>query len=118
MARNDYKNARALYAAATAVVLLLPVRVDAEEPGDPSLGLTYAVANCAECHEVNGVRDKAPNPSAPSFASVASTPGLNERAIAVWLQTSHPTMPNLVVAREDRDNVIAYIMSLRPLPRR
>ena len=58
MARNDYKNARALYAAATAVVLLLPVHVDAEGPGDPRLGLTYAVANCAECHEVNGVRDR------------------------------------------------------------
>jgi mono/diheme cytochrome c family protein len=117
MAGIGYKKAQALYAAATAVVVLLPVRAYAEEAGDPQLGLTYAVANCAEYHEVNGARDKSPNPSAPSFASVASTPGLNGRALAVWLQTSHPTMPNLVITREDREDVIAYIMSLRLLPK-
>lgn len=111
-----YKN-QALFAAATVLVVLLPVRVNAEEPGDPRLGLTYALSNCAECHDVNGTRDKSSNPSAPSFASVASTPALNRRALAVWLQTSHPTMPNLVISREERDDVIAYIMSLRPLPK-
>jgi hypothetical protein len=115
--RTGFKTAHVLYAAATALVLLLPVRANAEEPGDPRLGLTYALANSAECHEVNSARDKSPNPSAPSFASVASTPGLNGRALAVWLQTSHPTMPNLVITREDREGVIAYIMSLRPFPK-
>jgi hypothetical protein len=29
------------------------------------------------------------------------------------MQTSHPTMPNLIVPAEARDNVIAYIMSLK-----
>ena len=111
-----YKNL-ALYAGATVLVVLLPVCVNAEELGDPRLGLTYALSNCAECHDVNGARDKAPNPSAPSFASVARTPALSRRALAVWLQTSHPTMPNLVISREEREDVIAYIMSLRPLPR-
>ena len=35
------------------------------------------------------------------------------RALAVALQTSHETMPNFVLERHDRDNIVAYIMSLR-----
>jgi hypothetical protein len=32
----------------------------------------------------------------------------------VWLQSSeHSTMPNLVLAQQNLDDVVAYIMSLR-----
>jgi mono/diheme cytochrome c family protein len=96
--------------------LLFPLSVNAQEPGDPRAGLAFARANCAECHAVKATEEKSPNPKAPTFASVAKTPGMTGRALAVWLQTSHPTMPNFIVPGEDRDNVIAYIMSLRPLP--
>jgi len=34
-------------------------------------------------------------------------------ALTVWSRTSHPTMPNLVIAPEDMDDLIAYILSLR-----
>ena len=51
---------------------------------------------------------------APTFDAVAGTPGMNERALVVWLQSSdHGSMPNLMLASEDRDDVVAYIMSLR-----
>jgi hypothetical protein len=32
----------------------------------------------------------------------------------VWLQTSHPTMPNIKLKPETMDDIIAYILSLRP----
>ena len=96
--------------------ILYPLSVNAEEPGDPRAGLAFARANCAECHAVTDTEDKSPNTDAPNFASVAKKPGMTGRALAVWLQTSHPTMPNFLVAQEDRNNVIAYIMSLQPLP--
>ena len=96
--------------------LLYPLSVNAEEPGVPSAGLAFARANCAECHAVTDTEDKSSNTDAPTFASVAKTPGMTGRALAVWLQTSHPKMPNFLVAEEDRNNVIAYIMSLQPLP--
>ena len=35
------------------------------------------------------------------------------RALAVALQTSHETMCNFVLERQDRDHIVAYIMSLR-----
>ena len=47
------------------------------------------------------------------FAVVANTPGMTERAIVVWLQTSHPTMPNFMIPEEARDDLVAYIMSLK-----
>jgi hypothetical protein len=34
-------------------------------------------------------------------------------ALRVWLSTSHPTMPNIVVEPPDMDNVIAYILTLK-----
>lgn len=96
--------------------LLFPLSANAQEPGDPRAGFAFARANCAECHAVRDTEKESPNPKAPTFASVAKTPGMTGRALAVWMQTSHPTMPNFIVGEEDRDNVIAYIMSLRPLP--
>ena len=116
MARKGYKEVQALYGAATALVFLLPVSVGAEEPGDPREGLAFARAHCAECHAVGAADDTSPNFYAPPFESVAKTPGMTGRALAVFLQTTHPTMPNFIVGQRDRDNVIAYIMSLRRVP--
>lgn len=96
--------------------LLFPLYVNAQEPGDSRAGLAFARANCAECHAITDTVIKSPNPNAPTFASVAKTPGMTGRALAVWLQTSHPTMPNFLIAEKDRDNVIAYIMSLQTPP--
>ena len=117
MAPAGQRKVQALYGIVTAaVVVLLAFHARAEEPGDPWSGRAFALTHCAECHAVKSPEDKSPNPKAPSFVSVAATPGMTGRALAVWLQTSHPTMPNLVIADQDRDNVIAYIMSLRTPP--
>ena len=53
-----------------------------------------------------------PLPEAPTFQSVADTPGMTEMALTVWLQSSHPTMPNIVLKQDDLRNVVAYIRSL------
>lgn len=99
------------------IVLLLAgfgTQVCADQLGNAADGLAYARAHCAECHGVETSRDDfSPNVDAPDFSVVANTPGMTERAIAVWLQTSHPTMPNLMIPDEARDNLVAYIMSLK-----
>lgn len=84
-----------------------------QELGDPAKGLTYAEMHCAECHAIGREDDISPAFGAPPFLTIANTRGMTERAIGVWFQSSHPTMPMLVVPREDLDNVIAYIMSLK-----
>ncbi|HEY7669088.1 MAG TPA: c-type cytochrome [Hyphomicrobium sp.] len=95
------------------VLILFPIAAAAQELGTPGLGHEYAVRVCAECHDVEAKGEISPNPDAPSFQQVADTPGMSARALAVWMQTSHPTMPDLIIKPEDMDNVIAYIMSLR-----
>jgi mono/diheme cytochrome c family protein len=94
-------------------LIALPGAAAAQDLGTPELGKEYAARGCVECHDVEARGEISPNPDAPSFQSVADTPGMSARALAVWLQTSHPTMPNLIIKPDDMDNVIAYIMSLR-----
>ena len=54
-----------------------------------------------------------PNPDALTFKEYANRPGTTGTALAVWLQEPHPSMPELVVPFDDRDDLIAYILSLK-----
>jgi mono/diheme cytochrome c family protein len=95
-------------------LLLAPFMAGAQQAGNAQEGLAYAKANCGECHGVEaGPDDFSPNPDAPDFPGVANTPGMTERAVGVWLQTSHPTMPNFILPQDVRDDLIAYIMTLK-----
>src|SRR5262245_48930289 len=100
---------------ALGLLALLGPAARAEELGDSNRGLDYVKKHCAECHAVEATEAYSPNPDAPTFESVANTPGMTARALVVWLQSPHPTMPNLMVSAEDRDNVVAYILSLKPV---
>lgn len=83
----------------------------AQQPGDARAGRVYVQTHCSICHAL--ATGASPHLDAPSFSALANTPGMTERALAVALQTIHEVMPDLVVESADRDNVIAYIMSLR-----
>ena len=102
---------------ALASLLALPAAAAAQDLGSPELGKAYAAQVCADCHDVEPLGEISPNPDAPSFQSVSDTPGMSARALVVWMQSSHPTMPDLIIKPDDMDNVIAYIMSLRQPPR-
>lgn len=84
----------------------------AQERGNAKKGAELAKTVCAQCHAVRPGENRSPNPVAPAFANVATWPGMTDRALRVWLQTSHPTMPNFILSRKDRDNIAAYILSL------
>lgn len=81
--------------------------------GDARRGLEYAQATCARCHAVLFEDASSPVFDAPPFKTVADTPGITRLALSVFLQSPHPTMPNLIVEGEDADNLIAYILSLK-----
>lgn len=85
----------------------------AVELGNPEKGLRYASAMCTGCHAVRAGESQSPIKEAPAFALVANTPGITGTALVVWLQSSHPTMPNLILQRDDMYDVVAYIESLR-----
>jgi mono/diheme cytochrome c family protein len=92
--------------------LLFPAIISSavgQETGDPAAGERLAAANCAQCHgAVQAVG------GAPAFISIAAMPMITEQSLNVFLQTPHASMPNLILSKQDRDDLIAYIMSLRP----
>jgi len=99
--------------AAAAAVCLFPITANADQIGDATVGSAFALKYCAECHAVKSGEVFSPNPGAPSFTSVAKTSGMTGRDLAAWLDSSHPPMPNFMLHAEQRDNVIAYILSLK-----
>lgn len=102
--------------AAAMATFLCSVVAQAQQIGSPERGLAYAERNCAECHGVRRTEEVSPRRDATPFQVVARQPGINERALSVFLSTPHKTMPNIVVTGQDRDDLIAHILSLRGAP--
>lgn len=85
----------------------------AAQDADIEAGANYAEQVCAACHAVLANETYSPLPEATPFQKVADTPGMTELALSVWLQSSHPTMPNIILEQDDMRNVVAYIRSLK-----
>jgi mono/diheme cytochrome c family protein len=80
---------------------------------DAARGLALATQWCAQCH---GLRPNEAStiPAATSFSEIAARAATTEMALRVFLRTSHPTMPNIILERDDLDDIVGYILSLRP----
>lgn len=76
--------------------------------GDPQAGFAYAKEVCANCHTIVS-NETSPVPEAPAFDEIANR--MSAKALLVWMQSRHPTMPNITLEREDLIDVIAYILS-------
>jgi mono/diheme cytochrome c family protein len=101
----------ALLAGAAATFVVAPAA--AQEIGDPLEGRAYAAGVCAACHAVMPGEATSPRPEATPFETVANTAGMTANALAAWLQSSHPTMPDIKLSDADMRNVIEYILSLK-----
>jgi hypothetical protein len=88
------------------------------QTSDAERGKAYARRACAECHEVEPGIPAAPHAAAPDFSSIAATPGMTAMALNVWLTTSHPTMPNLIVPQKEKEDLMAYFAALREARKR
>jgi len=85
----------------------------AQTGGDPKEGLTLAQQVCAECHATVAEQNRSPNSRAPKFADLATAPGMTRAALMVALTTPHAGMPMFTLSSKERDDIIAYILSLR-----
>jgi mono/diheme cytochrome c family protein len=105
---------RSMIGAATGIVLVLGTgSAQAQQSGNAERGLELAREICSECHLVDKAAGRSTNPDAPTFETVAKTPGLTGAALTVALRTSHPTMPNIVIKEDDSRDIVAYILSLK-----
>lgn len=81
-------------------------------PGDPDSGAQLANEVCAACHVVSP--DQMIDPGiGPSLLEVVEHPATTEISLRAFLQTPHATMPNLMLSREETDDLIAYLLALK-----
>jgi mono/diheme cytochrome c family protein len=90
-------------------IIVLPAQAQED---DARAGLRLAQDTCATCHAIRKGQQST-NANAPAFDKVANVPGMTAIALQATLQTSHRSMPNLILSTEDRRNVAAYILSLK-----
>jgi mono/diheme cytochrome c family protein len=96
------------------VAAMVSGAVSAQEVGSPASGRRLAERLCAECHNVQPDAPRSASFGAPSFVTVAAVPGMTATALFATLQTSHRTMPNVMLGADEKSDIIAYILSLRP----
>jgi cytochrome c len=95
------------------LIVLTAAPIRAQNVSEQLQGAAFAQRICAECHAVQPGQPRSPNGQAPTFETVAKTPGMTAIALTAILRTSHRTMPNIILSDDDLRDVIAYILSLK-----
>lgn len=84
----------------------------AQGVGDARAGREVATSLCIQCHQIDGAgRD--PRRVPPGFGAIADMASQTELSLRVFLQTPHGNMPRYQLTRDETEDVIAYILSLR-----
>ena len=108
-------NIRNRNGAITGMVLVAAI-ADAAQQGraDVARGQVLAKQWCSQCHGIDPNKSSL-TPKVPSFSEIAAEPSVIEPSLRVFLRTSHPTMPNLILNQDDTDDIVSYILSLKPV---
>jgi mono/diheme cytochrome c family protein len=85
----------------------------AQQLGDAVAGRRLAMEWCGTCHLVGPDVRRGAADLAPPFAEVASDPSTTDFRLRAFLMTPHQRMPDFKLSREQTDDLIAYILSLR-----
>src|ERR1700746_3533358 len=106
--------AQALRMAMLASALAAPAWNASAQDGDVAAGRAFAREACITCHVVDPA-NASPRVVVigPNFQDIANTKGMTATALRVFLTTSHPKMPNLILTPGQIADVTAYILSLR-----
>ncbi len=96
------------------LAMLGPAGALAQTPGDAEAGRRLAATWCASCHVIGqGAAPLTGTDAAPSFAAVAAQPSSTALSLRVFLTATHSRMPRLQLSRDEQDDLIGYILSLR-----
>ena len=102
---------------APTVILAVTAMSALAQDGDVAAGHAFARESCNACHMVEAKQKKARRiVIGPAYRDIANTRGMTATALRVFLTTSHPKMPNLILTPEEISDVSAYILSLRHRP--
>ena len=87
--------------------------LQAQDGGVAERGRVLARQVCSECHATQAQQLQSPHSRAPTFLALATTPGMTATALTVALTTPHAGMPMFRLTADQRDSIVAYILSLR-----
>ena len=79
---------------------------------DPSAGRNLAARWCMACHVVEPNQSTATD-NAPTFRAIAARPGTTAASLDRYLSVGHTLMPDFLLSSEERNALVAYILSLR-----
>jgi mono/diheme cytochrome c family protein len=88
-------------------------RALAADQTDISAGQRLAQQWCAECHQIAGRSVTRLDQMAPAFDAVTNQPSTTELSLRAFFRSPHPNMPDIRLTREQIDDLVAYILSLK-----
>ena len=94
------------------VVLALALPALPAAAQDRSVGGKLAVRWCMACHVIEPSQSTATD-NAPSFQAIAARPGTTAGSLDRYLSIGHTLMPDFSLSSQERDALVAYILSLR-----
>jgi mono/diheme cytochrome c family protein len=120
-------DSKALFAAALSATLIAGLAVAAApretaSPGNASAGRDFALRACTGCHIVAPDQPFAPlidrTPAPPDFRAIANKPNTTPESLRRFFASLRPVpapgqMADPYISREQRENIIAFIMTLR-----
>jgi mono/diheme cytochrome c family protein len=83
------------------------------EFGDAKLGAETADRLCSGCHALPESGQASAADAAPPFISLAERADITAESLQTTLSAPHGPMPTDVLSRQERADVIAYILSLK-----
>lgn len=84
----------------------------AQVVGDVHAGREVATSLCVQCHQIESA-NRDPGRIPPDFGAIADMASQTALSLRVFLQTPHGGMPRYQLTRDETDDVIAYILSLK-----
>jgi len=79
----------------------------------PERGAELAKRWCANCHVVERSPASAPANGLPTFVALANTPSQTADHLRAAMNPQHSRMPDFSLGKQQQDDLIAYILSLR-----
>lgn len=98
--------------AASLVVISSQVRA-ADPPSDLERGRALARTWCSQCHTVEPEDRQQRADGLASFSALASDPRNTPDRLRAFLTRPHGRMPDLNLSRQDRDDLVAYLVSMK-----
>jgi mono/diheme cytochrome c family protein len=99
---------------ATVILTVSSLTAAAQSDGDIEAGQQLAKTWCSSCHVVGPEQQRGVSNGAPTFTAIARMKSTTPLGLQVFFQTPHDRMPDLHLTRAEMNDLIAYIISLRP----